>query len=178
MKGIVFVEFGRMVSLKFSEEMLDDLLDHCDLASGGAYTSVGTYDHEELVALVSELSRRTEIPVPGLIKAFGAYLFERFLIHYPYVKVEDNCFSFLASVENTIHVEVKKLYPSAQLPHFEINRPDEKTLTMVYRSDRHFGDLAEGLIEQCILHYGEDITLTREDIDTPDQPVRFILHKK
>lgn len=178
MKGIVFVEFSQMVCQNFSEEMMDDLLDHCDLASGGAYTTVGTYDHEELVALVSELSNRTQMPVPDLIQAFGAYLFERFLILYPYIKVETTCFDFLASIENTIHVEVKKLYPNAQLPHFEIERPDEKTLIMVYRSDRHFGDLAEGLIKQCILHYEENIDYTREDLESPEKPIRFTLHRK
>jgi hypothetical protein len=105
MKGIIFVEFSKMVSLKFSEEMMDDLLDHCELASGGAYTSVGTYDHEELVSLVSELSSRTKIPVPGLIKAFGEYLFARLLILYPYIEGQTGCFDFLASIENYIHVE-------------------------------------------------------------------------
>ena len=64
------------------------------LPQGGAYTSVGTYDHEELVSLVSELSSRTKIPVPGLIKAFGEYLFARLLILYPYIEGQTGCFDF------------------------------------------------------------------------------------
>lgn len=49
MKGIVFVEFLEMVESTFSAEMADDIIDACDLSSGGAYTSVGTYPHSEIV---------------------------------------------------------------------------------------------------------------------------------
>ena len=45
MKGIVFTEFLEMVEDKFSADMVDDIIDDCDLASGGAYTAVGTYPH-------------------------------------------------------------------------------------------------------------------------------------
>ena len=55
MKGIVFTEFSTMVESLFGEDMLDDLLDATDPASGGAYTSVGTYNHNELVDMVVEL---------------------------------------------------------------------------------------------------------------------------
>ena len=53
MKGIVFTEFLEMVEDRFSLDMVDDLIDDCDLPSGGVYTAVGTYSHEEIVALVS-----------------------------------------------------------------------------------------------------------------------------
>ncbi|MEM0912514.1 MAG: heme NO-binding domain-containing protein, partial [Pseudomonadota bacterium] len=53
MKGIVFDEFTEMVEEVFGDDMLDDILDeNADkLSSGGAYTSVGTYDHNDLVTL-------------------------------------------------------------------------------------------------------------------------------
>jgi len=52
MKGIVFTELFDMVEDKFSPDMLDDVLDGCTLESGGAYTTVGTYDHKELLEIV------------------------------------------------------------------------------------------------------------------------------
>src|SRR5262245_35992633 len=52
MKGVVFTEFLEMVGAKFGEDMVDDVILACELPSGGAYTSVGTYDHQELFALV------------------------------------------------------------------------------------------------------------------------------
>jgi len=56
MKGIVFNEFIEMVEDKFGEDMVDDIIDESDLPSGGAYTTVGTYDHGELVTMVVKLS--------------------------------------------------------------------------------------------------------------------------
>jgi hypothetical protein len=49
MKGMVFTEFLEMVEAKFSADMVDDIISDSDLPNGGAYTSVGTYDHSELV---------------------------------------------------------------------------------------------------------------------------------
>ena len=56
MKGIVFKEFIDMVEATFGEEMLDTVIENSDLPSGGVYTSVGTYPHTELVAMVVTLS--------------------------------------------------------------------------------------------------------------------------
>lgn len=82
MKGVVFVEFLKMVEAEFSPEMADDIIDACDLPSGGAYTSVGTYSHREMASLVGALSERTGTPAPALIRAFGEFLFERFHVHH------------------------------------------------------------------------------------------------
>ena len=52
MKGIVFREFMQMVEDQFSLETADAIIEASHLASGGSYTSVGTYPHEEMVELV------------------------------------------------------------------------------------------------------------------------------
>ncbi len=74
MKGIVFREFIDMVEASFGDEMVDTIIEACDLESGGAYTAVGTYDHTELVQMVVALSGETGAPVPALVEAFGTYL--------------------------------------------------------------------------------------------------------
>ena len=55
MLGIVFSEFTEMVEEVFSAEMVEKILDDCDLESGGAYTSVGSYSHTEIISLVGAL---------------------------------------------------------------------------------------------------------------------------
>ncbi|MFB1486361.1 MULTISPECIES: heme NO-binding domain-containing protein [unclassified Thiocapsa] len=178
MKGVVFVEFLEMVEAEFSPEMADDIIDACDLPSGGAYTSVGTYSHREMVALVGALSERTGTPAPDLIRAFGEFLFERFHVHH--AELFDgigNSLDFLERIEDVIHVQVRKLYPNAELPRFEIDRPDRDHLSMLYRSDRHMGDLAEGLIRQCIAHYGTPVAIARYDLDDKGGHVRFELSR-
>ncbi len=48
MKGIVFTNFFEMVEEKIGFELVDQLIEGTELATGGAYTTIGTYDHKEL----------------------------------------------------------------------------------------------------------------------------------
>lgn len=163
MKGIVFSEFIELVETKFSVETADQILEESNLASGGSYTSVGTYDHTEMIELVVKLSDVTGVDVPELLRTFGQHLTSRFAELYPsFFDDAGDTFSFLETIENHVHVEVKKLYPDAELPHFHTQRSDANTLVMNYSSFRPFADLAEGLLLGSIAHYREPIELTRQ----------------
>jgi hypothetical protein len=118
--------------------------------------------------------------VPELVKAFGRYLFGRFVELYPaFFEGVDGAFSFLDRIEEHVHVEVQKLYPDAELPTFETSHPDSSTMIMVYRSRRPFADLALGLIEGCIAHYGEQVDVGMEDLsDEGRTHVRFTLNRQ
>jgi hypothetical protein len=177
MKGVVFTEFLGMVEDAFSADMADDVIEDANLPSGGAYTAVGTYPHDEMVAMVVALSRRTGIEVPDLVRGFGKHLFSRFAQAYPtFFEGVDGAFQFLASIEDIIHAEVLKLYPDAELPRFDVEHHDHQRLTLLYRSPRHFEDLAEGLMLGCIDHFNEPIVLRREETMT-DQGQRFYLER-
>ena len=104
MKGVVFTEFLEMVEDRFSADLADRVIDGCDLASNGAYTSVGTYDHREFVQLVERLGQETEIPVSSLLRDFGEHLFGRFAANYGmFFEGVHSTFPFLKSVEE--HIE-------------------------------------------------------------------------
>ena len=164
MKGIVFTEFFGMVETVFNADMIDNIIDDCDLSTDGAYTSVGTYPHTELLQLVNALSNHSGIDVKDLVYQYGHYLFARFYAFMPsFFEKPNNAFEFLESVHDTVHVEVRKLYPDAQLPNFITSRMDENTLTMIYESQCPFADFAHGLMAGCIDHYGDDIEITFED---------------
>jgi hypothetical protein len=181
MKGVVFTEFLEMVENKFSPEVADRIIESSNLPSGGAYTSVGTYDHAELVQLVAKLSEETKQPVPVLIREFGKHLFTIFHLKYSnFFKGIPNTFQFLKNIENYIHVEVKKLYSDAELPRFEFKQLDAKRLELTYRSNRPFADLAEGLMLGCIAHFKEKIDVQREDLSGPpaETCARFTLTKQ
>ena len=62
MKGIIFTEFIELVETTFGYSIAAALLDGCDLPSGGAYTAVGTYDHQEVLTLVGQLQKLTGTP--------------------------------------------------------------------------------------------------------------------
>jgi len=180
MKGIVFCEFVEMMETEFSADMADEIISSIELESGGAYTSVGTYDHHEMLALVTQLSEKTGTPVPDLVRAFGRYLFGRFVELYPaFFEGVDGAFSFLDRIEEHVHVEVRKLYPDAELPTFATSRPDDGTMIMVYQSKRPFADLAHGLIEGCITHYGEPVDVESEDLSNDGHThARFTLKRQ
>lgn len=172
MKGIVFSEFNELVEKTFGDDMLDDIIDDCEdkLQSGGSYTSVGTYDHEELVHLVIALSERTNISVPDLVKTFGLHLAKVFQSKFPnfFTECEDS-FSFFKRVDDHIHVEVKKLYPDAELPKFTYDDSNPNFFILVYESTRQFSDLAIGLLEGVALHYNEKINIDKHDQSTPEE---------
>lgn len=179
MKGIVFTEFFEMVEEKFGYEMVDSLITTTELPSGGIYTAVGTYNHGEMIDLVVNLSQRAEIPIPQLLRVFGGYLFQTFTKTYRhFIEKAPDAFSFLASIHDYIHVEVKKLYPDAELPHFDIVQPDDKTLIMNYYSNRKMADLAYGLIDGCMKHFGEDAQVNQTSLNEEGSSVRFVIIKK
>lgn len=178
MKGIVFTEFIEMVEQTFGYEMADDLIESNDLPSGGSYTAIGTYEFGEMVALVTTLSQRTNTPVPDLLHAFGKYLFQTFKTGYPaFLEAANSCFDFLESIEKYIHVEVRKLYTDAELPTFETNRLDDKTLEMNYFSERKMGNFAMGLIESSMEHFGEKGTIDMNLKNESGSEVQFIIKK-
>lgn len=179
MKGIVFTELLDMVEGRFGMDMVDDILDDSKLSSGGAYTTVGTYDYKELLNIVSNLSHKTKIPVKDLVYTYGHHLFSRFHALMPQFFVGKNtCFDFLQSVDGYIHVEVKKLYPDASLPRFKTDMADHKTLVMTYMSQCPFSDFAHGLIQGCIDFYQEKITIEAKDNNSPEEYSRIFTLKK
>jgi hypothetical protein len=115
---------------------------------------VGYYPHEELVALVVRLSQLTGVPVPELVRAFGRHLLVRFTQLYPAMfERHASFFDFVAAIDGEIHVEVRKLYPQAVLPRFEVLQRDAQGMQLLYRSPRRMEPLARGLLEGLAAHY-------------------------
>lgn len=169
MKGIVFTEFVEFVETKFGLAMVDKIIDRCQLESGGAYTSVATYDVQELLALVGELSRQTDTSASELVVEYGRHLFRFFartrrsmFAHF------SHCEQLLESIEDQIHVDVRKLYPDAELPTIRFERLSDVMSKVHYSSTRPLADLAEGLILECVVHFGEPIEVVRTDLPPGD----------
>jgi hypothetical protein len=129
-----------------------------------------------LIQLVLSLSETTEVPVRDLVQTFGRHLFGRFQALYPqFFAGVESAIDFLPMVETYIHVEVRKLYPDAELPSFDCRECDG-ALEMTYHSTRPFADLAEGLICACVEHFQDAIEVRRTDLDAKDgTSARFLL---
>lgn len=175
MKGIVFTEFLDYVAGRFGHDMVDDILDDCNFGHGGAYTAVATYDHRELVQLIGSLTRHSGETASSTLRKFGIQLSEAFARRFPFFFEEKpTLFDFLESVESTVHVEVLKLYPDAELPRFVANRREEHSMSLDYLSSRCFSGLAAGLIEGAANYYSTTIDLSQATVSQGDAShVRF-----
>ncbi len=179
MKGVIFVEFLEMVDEKFGLEMTEELIENSDLKSEGIYTAVGTYDDSEMINLITHLHKKTAIPVPKLLTVFSQYLFGGFLKRYPEMLVEySSGFEMLMKIDDTIHVQVQKLYPEAILPKFEFEKISDNELKLIYKSQRKMPDLAEGLISSTMNHFNEKFSIAREYVQEDGSWVNFIIKKE
>ena len=177
MKGMLFAAFLELIETEFGADMVDTVLDEVKPASGGIYTTVGTYDHTELVAMLVALSKQTKVPLTNLTKTFGMYHFAEFTAAYPYLfEGLDSSFELFEKIDWFIHAEVRKLYPDATPPKFERNTLSWTRMELIYKSPRCLGDVAEGLIYGCAAHYGEKISVRREKLgDMSGSTERFLL---
>ena len=180
MKGMVFTEFLDLVERTWSPAMVDQLIDACDLPSGAAYTAVGTYDHREMVQLVVKLASLTGKSADDVLHWFGSRLFGSLGKAFPaFVDGQPDAYSLLCGIEGVIHVEVRKLYPDAELPVFDVHRPEPDTLVLDYRSPRCMDALAHGLIDACVERFGGGIDVRREPLGArPSDGSRFTLVRR
>ena len=121
MKGMI-TEFLEMVEEKFSMEMVDQILSESDLPSGGIYTSVGNYPHTEIVSLVINLSKESQIPLPDLLYAFGERLFERFAVRYQhFLSGTNSALNFWNGWRATSMLKSKSSIPKPSCRHLKPN---------------------------------------------------------
>ena len=169
MKGVIFTEFLGFIENQFGLPMADHLINATQPDSGGSYTSVGTYSADELIAMVGELSKKTGKPASDLVRAFGSHLFNHFAhAHSDTLGNVKSTEELLSQVENRIHVEVRKLFPDAELPTISYVERQPGTSEVTYKSKRPFADLAEGLIAAAIQHFDDPIVSTRVDLPPAD----------
>ena len=161
MKGLVFTEFSEMVEEKFGDEMLEQLFEDC--GDDGVFVATDTYDFTRLVSLVVALSKHSGIEVSVLIEAFGYHLAGVFKTKFASFFEEHNTsVSMLKAIDDHIHVEVKKLYPKAELPKFDYVESNGE-FKINYESARPFAPLALGLIRGVVDVFEETYKIEYED---------------
>jgi len=176
MKGIVFTEFLELVEEKFGLEMVDDIISQSKLESGGAYTSVGTYDFSEMLQLLQNLSANTDISIDDLLLTYAEHFFGVLKRNYPdIISMYKNPIEMLSSIENHIHVEVLKIYPDAELPTFTVLEKTSDKLTMIYKSSRAMYNFGLGLMNKTFEHFNVSGHIDLEKIKTDGTEVKFMI---
>ena len=99
------------------------------------------------------------MPADSVVVWFGRNAVPLFAGRYPQLFTpHDTTRSFVLTLNDIIHPEVRKLYPGADVPEFDFDVRGE-LLVMGYHSPRKLCSFAEGLLRGAADHYGERLTI-------------------
>jgi hypothetical protein len=158
MKGIVFNLLQQTVTATYGDDAWDALLDEAGL--DGAYTAVGSYPDEHLVALVGAAARKLEADPDAIVRRFGRecipVLAQRYAVFF---QPHAGTVAFLRTLNEVIHPEVRKLFPGAYAPSFDYEDLPDGALALGYHSHRQLCAFAEGLIEGAAAHFGDSVAI-------------------
>jgi hypothetical protein len=165
MKGVVFTEFIEFIEDQFGFETVDAMIEKS--GQSGVYTQAENYTFEELAALVIALSEILQTPLNTLLEAYGKHLFTKLVELYPNAGKFTSSFDIIANVDKIIHPEVKKLYPDADLPSFNVKEKDENRMVLQYISDKPLHYFARGLMLGAAEHFNENLQIIVHEQLTP-----------
>ncbi len=157
MKGIIFNLVEEVVTDSYGPDTWDGLLN--DAGLDGAYTSLGSYPDDDLHGLVRAASSQLDVPPDDVIRMIGEQSLPRLATRYPAFFDGHDCRSFLLTLNDIIHPEVRKLYPGAGVPDFTYDDRAPGELLIDYRSVRQLCALAEGFILGAATHFGETVAV-------------------
>jgi hypothetical protein len=161
-KGLVFTTFYDFCEVKHGRDFLDEVIDAAQLPNGGAYTSVGTYPFSDMVALIGSLVTRTGTELKATLEEFGAHCFRRWVEYWPHQFEGKRLFDVLATIDEFHESQVRKLYPDAELPSFQVEARTSDRLVLGYHSCKPLADLAAGVIKGAAHYLNEPISVRSE----------------
>jgi hypothetical protein len=154
--------------------MVDIILNASKLPSNGVYTTIGTYSFAEMLSLFTTLSEETGLTIDELLLVYGEHFFSVLQKSYPsFLAQYSDPIEMLSSIENHIHVEVRKIYPDAELPTFIIVEKTADTLVMIYKSSRAMHAFGRGLINKTFEHFNTKATILVEKLKENGTEVKF-----
>ena len=83
----------------------------------------------------------------------------------------------ISSIENHIHVEVRKIYPDAELPTFEVIEKTDSKLVLIYKSSRAMHHFGLGLMNKTFEHFNSTATIVLEKLKEDGTEVKFLINK-
>ncbi|MFD2528409.1 MULTISPECIES: heme NO-binding domain-containing protein [Polaribacter] len=178
MKGIVFTEFLDLVEEKFGIEMVDKIISQSTLESEGIYTSIGTYSFSEMLQLLKHLSENTNISIDNLLLVYAEHFFSVIENSYPgLLATYKDPIEMISSIEDHIHIEVRKIYPDAELPTFIVEEKTEDSLVLIYKSSRAMHHFGLGLMNKTFAHFNSTANIVLEKIKEDGTVVKFLINK-
>jgi hypothetical protein len=154
MKGIIFNLLEEVVRKEHGDEAWEDLLEAAQV--DGAYTSLGNYPDEAMMKLVGAAAKALNTPPDEVTRWFGRKSLPLLAQRYPhFFSGHKSARTFLLTLNDVIHTEVRKIYPGSEVPEFDYDSSSPDVLLMRYRSRRKLCALAHGFTEAAAAHFGE-----------------------
>jgi hypothetical protein len=160
MKGVVFVALEDLVQERFGLSKWNKIIRDSKIKSEGIYTRGEFYDDKELFSLLEFMSIELKKKKENLQMIFGVFLIKYFYKQYPLLFVNHTFDTFLLSINNIVHSEIKKLNAEASPPEIQY---DPETKEIIYKSNRKLCFLAYGLIKGSAEIFNYSITLQHDD---------------
>ncbi|GGD33166.1 guanylate cyclase [Malaciobacter pacificus] len=178
MKGIVFTELIEFVEDALGFDVADKMIEKAKLENDGAFTQGGNYPFSQMLKLLGALSEITAKKPNELLFIFGKHLFSVLVkLYNKDIQKVGGALEFIDSVEQLVHVEVKKLYPDVDLPTFQTVSKDENSMVLVYKSEKRLESFAHGLMIACGEYFNENLDISYKTISQEPYEVQFNIKK-
>lgn len=157
MKGTILLGLLDWARADLGEDAVDELLDTAALASDGAYTSVGSYDPREFVAIADAVAAIHGKTRDEILYRYARESFAGLASSHQYLLTEvGDALTLLEVLESHIHVEVMSLYPGSLPPCTRTSRHGDDAMTLQYESSEPLAMVALGNTEGSIAFFHED----------------------
>ena len=176
MKGVVFNLLEDVVRREFGDSEWQHVRQDADVDS--AFTSLDSYPDAVLRKLVAAVGKRAHKTPGEALQWFGRHSMPFLRTMYPaFFASQTSTRSFILTLNDIIHPEVRRLYPGADVPWFDFDTSTPDALTLGYRSPRKLCALAHGFIEGAADHFGETVDVEQtECMHRGDARCVFQLH--
>lgn len=160
MKGIIFNLAEEVVRNSHGEDAWDAVLDGAGL--DGSWTSLGSYPDKDLAKVVGSAARWLGLSVEATLRVIGEGAVPLLAQRYPqFFRPHATTSSFVLTLNDVIHPEVRKLYPGATPPTFGFASLGQNDLSLSYSSARQLCALAVGFLHGAASHYGQSVVITQ-----------------
>ncbi len=166
MKGIIFNLLEDFIVSRYGEDKYEEIITASDTGTLDPFEIVapGSYPDEAFQTIMKSASEKTDSNIPEMLKNIGQHSLAKLADRYPYFfDPYDHPRDFLKTASMIHHVEVKKLYQGAEVPHFYVNDHGHDGLSIVYKSKRRLCYLAEGLIAGLGDHYKIPVSVKQSE---------------
>jgi heme-NO-binding protein len=161
-KGIVFNLLEQLVRKEFGDSEWNHVRQDADV--DGAFASLDTYPDAALRKLIAAVGKRAQKTPGEALQWFGRHSMPLLALQFPQLFAgQDSTRSFVLTLNDIIHPEVRRLYPGADVPVFDFDTSSPDALTLGYHSPRKLCALAHGFIEGAADHYGESVEVEQSE---------------